>query len=141
MNSTAFSLLSNISSKIDGNQITFGVVDFQPHPPTLSSVIASLDQEMNLTIGSLNFHVGSLGSVRLSDPSAGKTASAARSESSVGSSNEVNSPVSFKLTESIKGTVEELDEIMENLDLGEASGYSEKGSDENFDSNHQPVGD
>jgi hypothetical protein len=101
---------------------------------------------MDLTIGSINFCVGSLGSVRLSGPinsgpSAGKTASTARSENSVGSSSEVNSPVSFKLTENIKNTVEELDEIMESLDLGEASGYSEKSSGENFDNNHQPVGD
>jgi hypothetical protein len=56
----------------------------------------------------------------------------ARSKSSVGSSNEVNLPNSFKLTENIKSTVEELNEIMENLDLGESSGYSDKGSDKNF---------
>jgi hypothetical protein len=57
----------------------------------------------------------------------------ARSETSVGSSSEVNSPVSFKPTENIKITVEELNKIMENLDLGESSVYSDKGSDENFD--------
>jgi hypothetical protein len=146
MNSTAFSLLSNNNSKIDGNQITFGAVDFQPHPTTLALIFASLDQEIDLTIGSLNYRVGSPGSVRLSDPinsgpSAGKRASTTRSESSVGSSSKVNSPpVSFKPTESTNGTVEELDKIMENLDLGEASGYSKKGSCENFDSNHQLVG-
>jgi hypothetical protein len=83
MNSTAFSLLSNSNSKIDENQITLGAVDFQPHPPTLAPVFGNLDQEMDLTIESLNFRVGSLGLVRLSDPinsgpSAGKTASAAR---------------------------------------------------------------
>jgi hypothetical protein len=137
MNSTAFLLLPNSNSKIDGNQITFGAVDFQPHPTTLDPIFARLGQEMDLTIRSLNFSVGSLGSVRLSDPinsgpSAGKTASAARSKSSVGSSNEVNSPNSFKLMENIKSTVEELNEIMENLDLGESSGYSDKGSDKNF---------
>jgi hypothetical protein len=38
----------------------------------------------------------------------------------VGSSSEVNSPVSFKPTKNIKSTVEELDEIMENHDLGES---------------------
>jgi hypothetical protein len=43
MNLMAFSLLSNINSKIDGNPVTFGAVDFQPHPPTLASVFASLD--------------------------------------------------------------------------------------------------
>jgi hypothetical protein len=100
MNSTAFSLLANSNSKVDGNQISFGTVDFQPHPPTLTLVFASLDQEMDLTIGSLNFRVGFLGSTRLSDSmkldlSTVKTATIAMSESSVGSSSEVNSPVSF----------------------------------------------
>jgi hypothetical protein len=138
MNSMAFSLLSNSNSKIGGNQITFGAVDFQPHPTTLALIFARLDQEMDLTIRSLNFCVGSLGLVRLLDPinsgpSAGKTVSAARSESSVGSSSEVNSPVSFRRMENIKSTVEELDEIIENLNLGESSGYSDKGSDKNID--------
>jgi hypothetical protein len=43
------------------------------------------------------------------------------SESSVGSSSEVNSPVSFTTRESIEDKIEELDETMENLDLGEQS--------------------
>jgi hypothetical protein len=82
---------------------------------------------MDLTIGSLNFRVGSLGSIRLSDPmksgqSAEKTTSTAMSELSVGSSSEVNSPVSFTTMEKIEDTIEELDETMENLDLGEQSG-------------------
>jgi hypothetical protein len=68
MNSMAFLLLSNSNSKIDENQITFGAVDFQPHPPTLAPVFARLDQEMDLMIRSLNFRVGYLGSVCLSDP-------------------------------------------------------------------------
>jgi hypothetical protein len=144
MNSTALSLASNSNSKIDGNQITFGAIDFQPHPPTLTPVFASLDKEMNLMIGSLNFRVGSLGTIRLSDSinlglSAGKTASAARAESSVGSSSEVNSPVSLKTTEKIEDTVEELDKIMENLDLGESSGHSDKGSNKSLD--NYPVKD
>jgi hypothetical protein len=42
-----------------------------------------------------------------------------KSEPSVGFSSEVNSPVSFA-TKSIKDKIEELDEIMGNLDLGEA---------------------
>jgi hypothetical protein len=100
MNLTPFLLSPNSNSTIDGNQIISGAIDFQPHPPTLTPVLTSLDQEMDLTIGSLNFRVGSLGSIRLSDPInsgplAEKTTSAARSESSVGSSSEVNSPVSF----------------------------------------------
>jgi hypothetical protein len=83
--SVGFSLSANNNSKVDGNQISFGTVDFQPHPPTLTPVFASLDQEMDLTIGSLNFHVGSLGSIRLSDPtksgpSTGKTVTATMSE-------------------------------------------------------------
>jgi hypothetical protein len=41
----------------------------------------------------------------------------------------------------IEDTVEELDEIMENLNLGKSSGHSDKGSDENYDNNHQPAGD
>jgi hypothetical protein len=54
-----------------------------------------------------------------SDPSAGKTATMAISESSVGSSCEVNSLVSFVTTENIEDKIEELDETMENLELGE----------------------
>jgi hypothetical protein len=78
---------------------------------------------MDLTIGSLNFHVGSLDSIRLSDPSksdpsAGKTMTMAMPESSVGSSSEVNSPVSFTTTENMEDKIEELDEILGNLDLG-----------------------
>jgi hypothetical protein len=106
MNSTAFSLPANSSSKVDVNQISFGTVDFQLHPPTLTPVFARFDQEMDLTIGSLNFCVSSLGSIRLSDstksdPSARKTTTIAMSESSIGSSNEVNSLVSFGTMENI----------------------------------------
>jgi hypothetical protein len=68
MNSTTFSPSSKSNSKIDGNQIAFETVEFQPHPPTLAPVFASLDQEIDLTIESFNFHVGSLGFVRLLDP-------------------------------------------------------------------------
>jgi hypothetical protein len=136
MNLTAFLPSSKNNSKIDRNQITFGVVDFQPHPPTLAPVFANLVQEMDLIIRSFNFRVGSLGSVRLSDPinsvpSAGKTAIVATSETSLGSSSEVNSLVSIKPTKG--STVEELDEIMKNLDLEESLGYSDMGSDKNLD--------
>jgi hypothetical protein len=44
------------------------------------------------------------------------------SKSSVGSSSKVNSPVSFTPTENIGDATEELDEIIDNLDLGEPSG-------------------
>jgi hypothetical protein len=57
-----------------------------------------------------------------SDLSAGKTATMAMSESSVGSSSKVNSPVSFTTTENMEDKIEELDETIENLDLGEQSG-------------------
>jgi hypothetical protein len=56
-----------------------------------------------------------------SDLSAGKTATMAISESSVGSSSKVNSRVSFTTTENIEDKIEELNETMENLDLGEQS--------------------
>jgi hypothetical protein len=130
---------SKSNSKIDGNQVTFRTVDFQPHPPTLALVFANLDHEMDLTIGSVNFCVGSLGSIRLSDPinlgpSAGKTAVAATSRTFVGSSSEVNMPVNIKPMESKGNTIEELDEIMENLDIKESSGYSDMASKGNSDS-------
>jgi hypothetical protein len=79
-----------------------------------------MDEDMDLTIGSLNFCVGSLGSIRLSDPakpgpSASKSKTVAMSESSEGSSSEVNSPASF--TEADEGKIAEGDETMENFDL------------------------
>jgi hypothetical protein len=97
-----FSLLANNNLKINGNQISFGTIDFQLHPPTFTPIFASLDQEMDLTFGSLNIHVGSLGSTRLSDstksdPSEEKVATIAMTESPVGSSSEVNSPVNLCL--------------------------------------------
>jgi hypothetical protein len=79
-----------------------------------------MDEDMDLTIGSLNFRVVSLGSIRLSDPaksgpSASKSKIVAMSESSEGSSSEVNSPVSF--AEADEGKIAEGDETMENFDL------------------------
>jgi hypothetical protein len=120
INSTAFSLLANSSPKVDGNQISFGTVDFQPHPPNFTPIFESLDQEMDLTIGSLNFRVGSLGSIRLSDlakpnPSASEAKTIAMTESSVSSSSQANSPVSFATAKIVGGKIEELDETMENL--------------------------
>jgi hypothetical protein len=98
MNSTTFLLLANSNTEGNGNQ------------------------EMELTIGSLNFCIGSLGSIRLShpvkpDPSASETI--AMFESSVGSSNKVNSSVSFAIAENTEEKIEELDETMENIDLGD----------------------
>jgi hypothetical protein len=79
-----------------------------------------MDQDMDLTIESLNFHVGSLGSIWLPDPtkpgpSASEPETIAMSESSEGSSCEVNSPVS--LAEAEEGKIAGGDEIMENFDL------------------------
>jgi hypothetical protein len=130
MNSTAFSLSANSNLEVDGNQISFGTVDFQPHPPTLTLVFANLDHEMDLTFGSLKFRVGSLGSVCISDltksgPSVQKTTSAVMSDSSIGSSSEVNSPVSFTPMKTTECTIEELDEIMGNLDLEETSDHTD----------------
>jgi hypothetical protein len=81
-----------------------------------------MDKDIDLTIGSLNFHVGSLGSIRLSDPvkpdpSASESKTIAMSESSEGSSSKVNSPVSFAETETEERKITEGDETMENFDL------------------------
>jgi hypothetical protein len=100
MNSMAFSLLANSSPEVNEIQIPFGTVDFQPHQSSFTQVFESMDQDMDLTIETLNFRVGSLGSIRLSDPaklgpSASKSKTKSMSESSEGSSSEVNSPVSF----------------------------------------------
>jgi hypothetical protein len=125
MNSMAFSLLANNNSKVDRNQISFGTIEFQLHPPTLTPIFASLDQEMDLTIGSLNFRIGFLGLTRLSDstksdPSAKKVAAVAMTELPVGSSSEVNSPVSFTKMGKREEKIEALNELMENIDIGEA---------------------
>jgi hypothetical protein len=82
MNSMAFWLLANNNQEDDGSQ------------------------EMDLMIGSLNFCVGSSGSICLSDPvkpdpSESETKTITISESSVGSSSKVNSPVSFAIVEKI----------------------------------------
>jgi hypothetical protein len=79
-----------------------------------------MDQDMHVMIKSLNFRVGSLGSIRLSDPakpgpSASESKTIVISESSEGSSNEVNSPVSF--AEAEEGKIAGGDETMENFDL------------------------
>jgi hypothetical protein len=100
MNSMAFSLLANSNPQVDEIQIPFGTVNFQPHQSSFAQVFESMDQDMDLTIESLNFRVGSLGSIRLSDPtksdpSASEPEIVAMSESAEGSSSEVNSPVSL----------------------------------------------
>jgi hypothetical protein len=80
MNSTVFSLLANNNPEVDENQ------------------------KMELTIESLSVYVGPSGSTRLLDlarsgPLASKTKTITMSGSSVGSSSEVNLPVSFAAKE------------------------------------------
>jgi hypothetical protein len=98
MNSTAFSLLANSNPEVNKSQ------------------------EMELTIGSLSFYVGPSGSTRLSDPTkSGPSASKAEritiSGSSVGSSDEVNSPVSLTATEDMEEKLEEFDETREKPEV------------------------
>jgi hypothetical protein len=81
-----------------------------------------MDQDMDLTIGSLTFHVRSLGSIRLSDlvkpgPSASKSKTETTPESSEGSSSKVNLPVSFAEIETEERKFTEGNETMENFDL------------------------
>jgi hypothetical protein len=85
-------------------------------------VFRNMDQDMDLTIGSLNFRIGSLGSICLSDPaklgpSASKYKIETMSESSEGSSSKVNSPVSFTEIETEEREIVEGDETMENFNL------------------------
>jgi hypothetical protein len=120
MNLMAFSPLANSNLEVDEIQIPFGTVDFQPYQSNFMQVFESMDEDMDLTIGSLNFCVGSLGSIRLLDPAKpGPSASESKIivmlESSEGSSSKVNSPVSF--TEEEEGKIAEGDETMENFDL------------------------
>jgi hypothetical protein len=107
MNSTVFPLLANSNPEVDEIQISFGAINFQPHQSSFTQVFESMDEDMDLTIGSLNFCVGSLGSIRLSDPvklgpSASESKTETMLESSEGSSSEVNSPVSFMEIEAEK---------------------------------------
>jgi hypothetical protein len=79
-----------------------------------------MDEDIDFPIGSLNFRVGSLGMIHLldptePDPSASEPKMIAMSESSEGSSSEVNSSVSLAEAEETKIT--ESDETMENIDL------------------------
>jgi hypothetical protein len=120
MNSMVFSLLASSNPQVDEIQTPFGTVDFQPHQSSFAQVFESMDQDMDLTIRSLNFCVRSLGSIRLSDPikpdsSASEPEIVAMSESSEGSSSEVNSPVS--LTEAEEGKIAGGDKSMENFGL------------------------
>jgi hypothetical protein len=101
MNSTTFLLLASSNPEVDERQ------------------------EMELTIGSLSFYVGPSSSTRLSDPtksgmSVSKTDRITISGSSVGSSSEVNSPVSLTATEDVQKKLEEFDETRGKPDMEEA---------------------
>jgi hypothetical protein len=120
INLMAFLLSANSNPQVNKIQIPFGTVDFQPHQSSFTQVFESMDQDMDLTIESLNFRFGSLGSIRLSDPmkpdpSASEPETVAMSESSEGSSSEVNSPISLAEVEERK--IAGGDGTMENLDL------------------------
>jgi hypothetical protein len=100
-----------------------------------------MEQDMDLTIRSLNFRVGTLGSIRLLDPvktgpSASEPETIAMLESSEGSSCEVNSPVS--LAEAKEGKITGGNEIMENFDLEvqleDLTIYHDDNSDQSTDS-------
>jgi hypothetical protein len=100
MNSTAFLLLASSNLEVDERQ------------------------EIELTIESLSFYVGPSGSTRLSDPtksgpSAGKADRITISRSSVGSSSEVNSPVSLTATEDVQKKLEEFDDTRGKPDMEE----------------------
>jgi hypothetical protein len=91
MNLIAFSLSANSSPEVDENK------------------------KMELTFGSLSFHVGPSSSTCLSNPaksgpSTSKTEIIAKSGSSIGSSSEANSPVSLAATENLQEKFEEPDE-------------------------------
>jgi hypothetical protein len=103
MNSMAFSFLASSNPEVHENQ------------------------KMDLMIGSLTFCVGPLGSTRLLDPaesgpSVNKAKSTTLFRSSVGSSSEVNSPVSFAATGNTKKELEKLDETQEEPNEGVAAG-------------------
>jgi hypothetical protein len=98
MNSTDFSFLANSSPQVDENQ------------------------KIELTIGSLSFYIGPSGSTRLLDPaksgpSASKIKTITMSGSSMGSSSEVNSSVSFAEIENTQKKIEELNGTREEPDI------------------------
>jgi hypothetical protein len=112
MNSTAFSLLANSNPEVDESQ------------------------EKELTIGSLSFYVGPSGLTHLSDPvksgpSTGETKTITMSGSSVGSSSEVNLPVSLAATENVQKKLMEFNETRGKPDI-EATVVKPHDSPEDF---------
>jgi hypothetical protein len=103
-------------------------------------VFASLGQEMDLTIRSFNFPIGS----RLYSPfRSDKFGSISRKNRSRGNFRNFGWLIQqgkfageHQADESKGNIVEELDKIIENLDLEESSNYSDMASDENLDNNN-----
>jgi hypothetical protein len=94
----AFSLLANSNPEVDESQ------------------------ETELTIESLSLYIGPSGSTCFSDPaksglSTGETKTITMSGSSVGSSSEVNSPVSLAATEKVQKKLEEFNGTQEKPDI------------------------
>jgi hypothetical protein len=113
MNSTAFSLLANSSTELDGNQ------------------------EMELTIRSLNILIRPSGSSRLSDPtkrdsSASEPETAAMMEYSEGSSSEVNSPVRSREIQIAEGDETE-EKFNDKVQLKDLMIYLDDTSDKSID--------
>jgi hypothetical protein len=103
MNSMAFSFLASSNPDVDENQ------------------------KIELTIGNLSFYIRPLGSTRLLDPaelgpSVNKAKSTTLSGSSIGSSSEVNLPVSFATIENMKKELKKLGETQEEPNEGVAAG-------------------
>jgi hypothetical protein len=119
MNSTAFLLLASNNLGVDENQ------------------------EMELTFGSLSFYVGPSGLTRLSDPtksgpSASKTERITESRSSVGSSNEANSPVSLTAIKDMIETLEEFHETRGKLNKEAATKTRDNSRDFTIESSGVP---
>jgi hypothetical protein len=98
MNLLAFSLVDNSNPEVNESQV------------------------MELTIGSLSFYIGPSGSTCLSNPtksgpSASKTKEIAISRSSMGSSSEVNLPVSLTAIEDMQEKLEKFDETQGKPDM------------------------
>jgi hypothetical protein len=67
MISAVFSSPSN-NSTILGGKIRFGSTDLRPQPPAPLPAVDNFYRETDLMIRSFNFHVGSQGMTRFSDP-------------------------------------------------------------------------
>jgi hypothetical protein len=98
----------------------FGIMNSMDFSPLASNnPEVDKNQEIELTFGSLSFHIGPSSSTRLSDPtksglSASKTERITAAGSSVGSSSEVNSLVSLTATKDMVETLKDLTKLGES---------------------------